>query len=90
MIANLEYAAKAKQSAWIGGGEFSPAELADAARKLEAFDELLNASKAVTGMVELFLDELRIKEMDGYNRGSKEGMAKLEALRAAIAKGAAA
>ncbi len=49
--------------------------------------ELIAAATAVTGMLEIFLDELYIKEKTyGYNRGAVDGMAKLQALRSAIAK----
>ena len=54
---------------------------------LAAAPELLEAAKAVTGMLELFIDEQRVKEAtDGCYRRVEEGAAKLEALRAAIAK----
>ena len=49
MIENLKHAARNHQVAWIGGGEFSPRELADAARRLEAADDLLAALKDIVG-----------------------------------------
>lgn len=57
------------------------------ARLIAAAPEMLEAAKAVTGMLELFIDEQQIKEAaDGCARRVEEGAAKLEALRAAIAK----
>lgn len=52
---------------------------------LAASAELLRTAKAVTGMLELFADELRIKESaDGVNRDSEIAARKLAELRHAI------
>lgn len=41
MVENLRHAAWNRQSLTIAGGVFTPAELVEAAHKLEAFDEML-------------------------------------------------
>lgn len=57
------------------------------ARLIAAAPDLLEAAKDVTAMLELFADELRIKESaDGISRQSDDAFRKLADLRAAIAK----
>lgn len=41
MVSNLKHAARMRQTVTIGGGYFTPAELQQAADKLEAFDEAM-------------------------------------------------
>ncbi len=54
---------------------------------LAAAPELFETAKAIIGMLELFADELRIKESaDGVDRQSADAFRKLADLCAAIAK----
>ncbi len=45
LIANLRHAARNRETVTIGGGEFGPAELLEAARVLELHSQLLIALK---------------------------------------------
>ncbi len=57
------------------------------AQLIAAAPDLLAAAKAVTAVIEMFADELRIKESaDGIYRQSADAFRKLDDLRAAIAK----
>lgn len=48
LIANLRHAARNRETVTIGGGEFGPAELREAADKLEHYSVLLSALQRLT------------------------------------------
>lgn len=49
LIANLRHAARNRETVVIGGGEFGPAELAEAARVLELHSRLVSTLGQIVG-----------------------------------------
>ena len=73
--------------AWANGYRVDLATVHANARLIAAAPDLLESAKAVTSMLELFLDEISVREKaEGRDLQAAEGLARLEALRAAIAK----
>jgi hypothetical protein len=62
LIANLRHAARNRETVTIGGGEFGPAELLEAARVLELHSQLLGALKASLDWVPAHLNSRRLAE----------------------------
>lgn len=52
LIANLKHAAFNRESATIGGGEFSPKDLKEAARRLELHDDLIRIARQAVAIAQ--------------------------------------
>ncbi len=80
MIANLERAARDNDIVRIGGGDFYPDEVADAARMLKAYPALVNQRDELLTTLQACVDLLTI----GPRRGSHLHNAVLQTARNAI------
>lgn len=78
LIANLKHAARNRQHATIGGGDFGPGDLRCAAGILETHADLLAALQAL------------LPHVPGYQSGDSAGRPWLDQALTAIAKATAA